>query len=181
MRSTTGAAVMDASCLLCLLHLDITLELDLLPKLVLRYNTIFIPKYVREELDRKRQSRHQLRKLLKQYTFFKECSVANEVDARLLYDHNLIPTPPLDRGEAEAIIQARERGITDVLIDERKGRLIAQRLTLNARGVLNLLAEFKKMKVIQEAKPLVDKLIKDLRFRIEDKLLRQWLVEIGEA
>jgi uncharacterized protein len=174
-RVAISPAVVDTSCLICLLHLD------LLPKLVLRYDTIYIPRYVWGEVGRKGKSRHRLQRLLSEYPFLKKCHVINEVDARLLYDSELNVLAPIDRGEAEAIIQARERGVSEVLMDEGVDRIIAQRHNLKVKGTLGLLKEFNQMGIVDEIKPLVEKLRKDLNFRISPKLLKQILIEVGEG
>lgn len=49
----------------------------------------------------------------------------------------------LDIGEAEAIALAVEMQAEQVLMDERRGRLIANRLNLHCTGVLGILVEAK--------------------------------------
>lgn len=173
-RKVIAAAVIDTTCLRCLLHLD------LLPTLVLRYNAVYIPRHVWQEASRKGRGRYQLRKWLKQYTFLKKCSVADEVGARLLYDRNLNPGAPIHRGEAEVIVQAREREASEILIDELAGREIAQRHGLKVKGVLGLLKEFKLNGIIPEVRPLIEKLRRDLSFWIDENLLDRELKEVGE-
>lgn len=170
-----AATVTDTSSLIYLLHLE------LLPKVVIRYSVLYIPQYVLKETNRKGKGRYPLRGIMRHYKFIKRCSVTNELDVRLLYDRRLNPQAPIDRGEAEAIIQARERQVTEVLIDERRGRSVAERHSLHVRGILGLLIEFKRVGVVSEVKPLIDKIKRDLDYRIAEELLQQALAEIGEV
>ena len=170
------AAVIDASCLIYLWYLDI------LPKLIVRYYPIHIPRYVLEEVRRKGRSKRRLQDLIKHKPFLKICDVINEYDAQLLYDRNRNPHATIDRGEAEVIIQARELSISEVLMDDRKGRKLAQQHSLNIRGVLGILKEFKKFGLIQEVRPLVEIIKKKpFNYRIKEDVLKQELKEIGEA
>src|SRR5205823_4847564 len=65
------------------------------------------------------------------------------------------------------------------LIDERKGRKIAQAHTLNPRGIVGLIKEFKLNEIIPEARPLFEE-CKRIRFWLDDKLIESVLREIGE-
>lgn len=72
----------------------------------------------------------------------------------------------LDRGEAEAIALALELKATQVLIDERRGRLVAARLNLRYTGILGILVEAKSKRLIPAVKPLLDALINQAGFWI---------------
>ncbi|MDA0266257.1 MAG: DUF3368 domain-containing protein [Cyanobacteria bacterium] len=76
----------------------------------------------------------------------------------------------LDPGEAEAIALAIEIKADQVLIDERRGRLIAARLNLNCTGVLGVLVEAKAQGLIPAVKPLLDALIDQAGFWIAQPL-----------
>lgn len=79
----------------------------------------------------------------------------------------------LDQGEAEAITLALEQQLP-ILIDERKGRLIAQQKGLVVTGFLGLLLLMIQRNVLteQEAKQLLDQAIKN-GFHVSKKLYRQ--------
>jgi predicted nucleic acid-binding protein len=120
-----------------------------------------------------------LQELVNEYdVLLKVCDVGNQYDAQLLYDRFLNSESPIDRGEAEVIIQARERGVLEVLIDDKEGRKIATRHTLTVRGTLGVLIEFKKLDIVKEIKPLVETL--GSKLRISSKLLREELEKIRE-
>jgi predicted nucleic acid-binding protein len=176
----TGAAVVDSSCLICLLHLDQSFQLNLTQSLVIRYQAIYIPEYVLEEVGRKGRIRHRLRQMLLRYPFLKRCSVGDEWSAKLLYDRRLSPRARIHRGEAEAITQARELNVDEVLMDDRKARIIALNHGLQVRGIVGLLKEFKRANIIPAMRPLIDKLRHDGKCRITDQLLKIELEEVGE-
>ena len=54
---------------------------------------------------------------------------------------SLRSNPALDAGEIAALALALERGIRDVLIDERAGRAVARSLGLTPSGLLGILIE----------------------------------------
>ena len=62
----------------------------------------------------------------------------------------------LDIGEAEAIALAVEIQADLVLIDERRGRLVAAKLNLRYTGILGILVEAKSQGLITKVKPLLD-------------------------
>jgi predicted nucleic acid-binding protein len=174
-------AVVDSSCLRCLLILDLAFpDLNLLRALQLRYETIHIPHHVWNEVGRRGHKRTQLRQLVRDHPFFTKCSFLNQHNAQLLYDPLLNPLAPIDRGEAEAIIQARELGVVDVLIDERKGTRIALAHSLNPRGIIALVKEFKLNDVVSEIRPLLEECQRN-RFWIDKRLMQKILEEVGES
>jgi predicted nucleic acid-binding protein len=138
-----NSVVIDTSCLIYLW------KLNLLHKLVIRYNVIYIPKYVREEFRRKGKIKHQFNNFLKEYKFLQICEIGNFFDVQLLYDKRTNPDARIHRGEAEVIIQARERGNLEVLIDDSRGKKVAEAHTLLVRSTFDVLEEFKRIGIIQ--------------------------------
>jgi hypothetical protein len=86
----------------------------------------------------------------------------------------------LDIGEAEAIALALEIEADQVLIDERRGRLVAARLNLRYTGILGILVEAKSQKLISEVKPLLDALISQAGFWIAPPLYSSVLQLVDE-
>lgn len=73
----------------------------------------------------------------------------------------------LDRGEAEAVILALELEAGLLLIDERKGKLVADKFSIKNIGVLGVLIEAKYKNVIPAVKPLLDDLISKAGFWLD--------------
>jgi len=87
--------------------------------------------------------------------------------------------PSLDIGEAEAITLAAELGAL-LLIDEIDGRAAAAAAGIPFVGVLGVLARAKREGLINELRPLIDRLRIELRFRIAEKLYKEFLDANGE-
>lgn len=86
----------------------------------------------------------------------------------------------LDIGEAEAIALAVEIQADQVLIDERRGRLVATRLNLRCIGILGILVEAKSQGLIAEVKPLLDALVNEAGFWVAEPLYNGILRLVGE-
>lgn len=61
----------------------------------------------------------------------------------------------LDKGESEVIALAKEQNISTVIIDELKGRRLAERHGLTVIGSLGILLIAKKYRLIPEVKELI--------------------------
>lgn len=167
--------VIDTSCLLNLVHLN------LVSKIVLCYTTVYIPQYVLDEVTEKWHHPDEVRKLIKHYAFLEKCSVGDRHRTKLLYDRRMNPRASVHRGEAEVIVQASERRASDVLIDERAGTRIAQQHSLNVKSTLELLKDFKLMRVIPKMEPLIAHLRSEPRgFWLSDSVVSRVLDEVGE-
>ncbi len=86
----------------------------------------------------------------------------------------------LDPGEAAAIALAVELQATQLLIDERRGRLIADRFELSYTGILGILIEAKHQNLIPAVKPLLDALINQAGFWIAAPLYKRVLQVVEE-
>ena len=86
----------------------------------------------------------------------------------------------LDIGEAEAIALALEMKADRVLIDERRGRLVAARLNLGYTGILGILVEAKSQRLISAVKPLLDALINQAGFWVAEPLYKRVLQLVDE-
>ncbi len=85
----------------------------------------------------------------------------------------------LDLGEASAISLATETPNSLLVIDERKGRIIAKRMGIAVTGILGILINGKKKGIISEIKPIIENLER-VGFRISTKLKIQVLAAVGE-
>nr|WP_196601569.1 DUF3368 domain-containing protein [Gloeocapsopsis dulcis] len=86
----------------------------------------------------------------------------------------------IDLGEAEAIILALELNANLLLMDERRGRVLAVDLGLNVAGLLGVLLQAKRNGLISIVKPLMDQLIKQVDFRVSSQLYVTILQAAGE-
>jgi predicted nucleic acid-binding protein len=180
-RFQKSFAVIDASCLICLLHLKHSLpQPDFLKVLGLRYQAVYVPRYVLEEVRRKGRIRHRMHELIRRYPL-EICDIVNPYDAQLLYDRYRNPKARIHRGEAEVITQARERGISEVLMDDKDGRAMAERHTLVAKGTAKLLFEFQRMGFVEGAEPLIQLLINAGKLQLKKDVLDKLLDEAGES
>ncbi|MEH2193162.1 MAG: DUF3368 domain-containing protein [Nostoc sp.] len=86
----------------------------------------------------------------------------------------------LDIGEAEAIALAVEMKADQVLIDERRGRMVAARLNISYTGILGILVEAKSQRLISAVKPLLDALINQAGFWVAEPLYKRVLQLVDE-
>lgn len=87
----------------------------------------------------------------------------------------------LDKGESESIALAIALDADYLLIDERKGRKVANEYGLTITGILGVLRKAKFKGQIEKVKPLLDQLRKDAGFRIHQKLYEEILKDVGEG
>ena len=88
-------------------------------------------------------------------------------------------TNEIDLGESEAIVLALEKKIQDILIDDFRGRKIAELNGLSPIGTIGVLLQAKKQRLIKEIKPLLDILIQN-DIRIGKSLYTESLVLSSE-
>jgi predicted nucleic acid-binding protein len=105
------------------------------------------------------------------------------IETRTITDRTIVYafSNELDIGEAEAIALAIEIKAEQLLIDERRGRAIAERLNLRYIGILGVLVEAKNRGMIPEIKPLLNALINQAGFWISATLYNSVLQFVGES
>ena len=85
----------------------------------------------------------------------------------------------VDLGEASAIALALENPEHLLIIDDNKGRKLAQRLELNVTGTFGILVKAKKTGVIPFLKPILEQ-IEQTDFRISNRLKAIVLEQVDE-
>jgi predicted nucleic acid-binding protein len=85
----------------------------------------------------------------------------------------------VDKGEASAIALAVELSDCLLIIDDFKGRNLADALGIKVTGTLGVILEAKVSGVIESVKPVLDK-IKQTDFRLSDALEKRILQKAGE-
>lgn len=85
----------------------------------------------------------------------------------------------IDLGEAESIVLAMEEQAKYLIIDEYKGRMIADSYGIKIVGILGVLIQAKKKEAISAVKPHIDQLI-EIGFRLDKKLVERVLKGLGE-
>ena len=110
---------------------------------------------------------------VRQFDWISRCTVADRALVSAL-------SIELDPGEAEAIAAAVELHAELLLIDEQRGRAVAQRLGLRVIGILGILIEAKHRGLIKTVKPLLDALITRAGFWVRKDLYTRVLQAAGE-
>jgi len=159
-------AVVDASALINLAHLDLASELALF------FDTVYVPRAVQEEVNKKGRFRYRLNRLYSM-GFYARCITADPYNVRLLQAE-------LHKGEAEALIQAQEKQALYFIGDERRARAIAARMGKRAVGTLRLLARLNLEGRAPELPSLVRRLRRELDFRTSDEIVQQAMALAAE-
>ena len=158
------ARVVDAGPLLFLARLG---RLDLL---LLGADQIYVPVAVLAEIRQKPDpALEPIQAMLG--TWLAECSLTNPELLKLL--------PDLGAGEREVIVQALERKVTSVVLDDLDARRVARRLGLEPIGTVGLLLAAKKRGIIPSLRAELDRL-KKTGFWISAQLRAEALKEAGE-
>jgi predicted nucleic acid-binding protein len=154
MLRTYSAVITDASCFILL---D---KIDSLPLLQTLFKTVTTSVEVAQEFG----------KPLPDWVQIKAVQDKNFQSALFLQ---------VDAGEASAIALAAENQPSLLIIDDLKGRKLAQKLNLTITGTLGLLLTAKKEGLIPRIEPIFDK-IQSTNFRIAPSLLESILKQAGE-
>lgn len=141
-------------------------HIDLLKQL---FQKIIIPERVSEEL----YFYENHKEIIESRNWIVVKGVANRLEVEKLKRH-------LDSGESEAIVLAQEMKVDFLIVDERKGRKVAEEHGLNCIGLLGVLILGKKKGYLYELKPILDELIEDIGFRFSEMLYQRILSEVNE-
>lgn len=146
--------------------------LDLLSTLNQLFETIYVPEIVYEEatIDVTKLGAKTIIKIAK-HSWFK-------IEEIPLSDEFEILAQLLDPGEAAVIALAKQKK-SALLIDERKGRNVAENHGVAVVGTAAILIKAKNQKLISQVKPLLEKLITH-GYRFSPNLIQEVLKRCNE-
>ena len=136
------------------------------------YNEVLIPNAVFNEVCSNPDFSDEAN-VIKNSSFIKVQVVNNEQSVKILRASGL------DLGESEAIVLADSLSNSLLLMDERKGRQIAQSMGIKITGTLGILVQAKKFGLVNEIKPLLDSLL-NANIRISESLYHSILEQVDE-
>ncbi|GAB4167507.1 MAG: hypothetical protein Fur0032_05600 [Terrimicrobiaceae bacterium] len=145
-----------------LLNLAVIGEARLLPDL---FGRVTAPNMVREEIDSLRLRDQR----------FRSADTADAADFATVRDSSRVAllSLHLDPGEAEAIALALELQADLILLDERRATRAARQLGLRTLGLLGVLLLAKRKGLIDQVRPLLDRLETEAGFWIAPDLRQQ--------
>ena len=76
---------------------------------------------------------------------------------------------------------AQELNARLLIIDEYKGRQVAEKMSIRIIGVLSILVEAKRRGLVPAVKPIIQQLRDDAGFRLSDNLVFRVLSAVGES
>ncbi len=148
----------DSSCVIALDHLD------LVPQLSLLFSIILVPKAVREDLFKRRETKDRLQALFEAYAFLQRCDGYEQGTVDFLLAERS-RQGSYDRGEVEAVVQASQFGAT-VIVDDPWGRELASRNDLEHHGTFWVLQRFHDLELLSSSE------IRDCFHSLRDRGIR---------
>jgi predicted nucleic acid-binding protein len=163
----------DSSCVIALDHLK------LVPQLSLLYSEVLVPKAVRRELSKRRETKNRLRWLFEDYAFFQRCDDYDQGTVDFLLAERTREGAE-DRGEVEAVVQASQFGAS-VIVDDRWGEKLATRNDLESHGTLWVLQRFYELGLVP-ADALREHFmsLRQRGIRLPWKIVNELLFKMGE-
>lgn len=145
-------------------------QADILPAL---FQRVWIPDEVRAEFERLSQNQPRFRGLtLPNWALVQQ---AAPVSAQLA------AMPGLHAGETAALALALESHADAVLMDESAGRRAAQLLGMPVIGVLGVLLQARKARLLPAIKPVIQRLETEAGFWLAPALVAEALLKCGEG
>jgi len=154
MQPNSNIIISDTSCLILLSKIG---EIDLLNKLS---DKVYITSIIKEEFGKK----------LPDWVLVKNPSDNH---------YQKIIEMELDRGEASAIALGLEEEKAILIMDDLKGRKVADKLKIRYSGTFGLILKAKQVGIIENIKPIIEK-IRLTNFRFSEKLFDIIIQEAGE-
>jgi predicted nucleic acid-binding protein len=137
------------------------------------FNKVILPKAVEAELLRVNALKNEVK------LFISEPWV--EIQQIQMSEEYFRLRKVLDEGESEAIILSKQLHAEILLMDENKGRRLAQEMNIKVLGLMGVLIKAKNAGLITALKPELDKLIHEHGFWIQDELYRNILLAANKS
>jgi len=134
------------------------------------YEEVFIPSAVREEILAGGKTQIGVQEL-KQAIWLRIEEIQDPSKVLLLHE--------LDQGEAEVILLAQEKKVTEVILDERLARMQARIAGVQVVGTLGLLLRGKKTGIVRKVRPMIEKILQG-GVHIHQNIVEAVLREAGE-
>jgi predicted nucleic acid-binding protein len=164
----------DSSCIIALDHLR------LIPQLSFLFSRVLLPKAVRNELFKRRDTKDRLQALLNDYAFLERCDDYDKTAVDILLIERAVQGVK-DRGEAEAVVQASEKGAT-VIVDDRWGRELAGNFGREFHGTFWILQQFVRLGLLSPSSARSHFLeLYQQDARLPWDAVNAFLADIGEA
>jgi predicted nucleic acid-binding protein len=163
----------DSSCVVALDHLDLVPELSLL------FSKVRVPRAVRKELYKRRNTKDRVRWLFKEYAFFQRCNDYDQGTVDFLLAERSREGAE-DRGEAEAVVQASQVGAV-VIVDDRWGEKLATLSDLETHGTFWVLQQFHELEFLSST-ALRDcfESLRELGIHLPWKIVNGLLSQVGQ-
>lgn len=147
-------------------------QLELLPQL---FGVVYIPEAVYRELTDNEAFSEEVR-MIQECEFLCVQKVDNEKSVTILRNFT-----GLDAGESEAIILADEMHSDVLLMDEHKGRQVAQKLGITITGTIGMLTQaFDEGMLTKEEVGRCIERLKESGIRISEKLYQRLNMKMGK-
>jgi predicted nucleic acid-binding protein len=167
-------ATIDTSVLVSLQHAG------LLAALSVQFERVLVPVKVRSELRQGGERNEAALKALVDYSLFENCDDYDPALVRLLLDSRSLSREGRDEGEAEAVVQASQRGVKLVLTDDALGRKWAATHSLDCHGTIWVCVELRRTGYLMHLRPYFIRLIQSGR-HMPLKEMNRFLVEFSET
>jgi predicted nucleic acid-binding protein len=151
----------------------------LLGALSVQFERVLVPSKVRAELRDGGERNRAALEALSDYSLFENCDEYYPDLVRLLLDTRSAAKEGRDEGEAEAVVQASQRGANLVLMDDPLGRNWAASHSIECHGTIWVCRELRRTGYLTQLRPYYIKLIQSGRRQPLDQM-NTFLQEFAE-
>lgn len=127
------------------------------------FTRLLVPAAVRREIAADRERNAAVLQALRDFELFADCDDYDPASVDILLQQRKFQKAGRDRGEAEAVVQASQRGAQMVLVDDALGRKWAASRTLEVHGTLWIFEQLRIPSYIATLRPHFEELLKNRR------------------